>query len=638
LPPHATARLGTLRLTQAGHSVSFSPDGISIATSGHGNGRWHADMDPETDPRHQNIRIWDVATGKERRRLAGSGDYLAFSPDSRALAIGDHSGVSMRDVRSGKRLWHWALASDKHSPRYGGVAFAPDGKSVAVPVGLGFAEDKGTVRILSAATGKEVRSFLTRARFVAYAPAGKTLASFDSYGKKKGASLWDPAAGKLLHDLAFAEAVTQVVFSHDSRTVAVAGNTVALFDVRSGKEVRKVDAGGIGYPLRFTADGKRLRTGEWSLDLATGEQKRHFEESNGYGVALSSDSRVWATSDHGALRLWDTASERELVPLGRHRGPIGHILPSADGRTIRTVCRWDETIREWDALTGKPLGVARLPPWPRFSAASADGKRLATPCPWSEYAIYDVSSGDLAEGGEANVNAGALALSVDGRRVAAVSAGKVRLWDAVAGKKLHEMKAEPAALAFSADGKTLAGASDLDRLELWDTATGKPRRGHRWRPAARKHPADSSLAAAGSDGAFMLFADKATPSPAAGLVFSPTGALLAVSSGFHRVRRQGFDSPDAGLVRVYDVATGKELFQLSGVEPVVAFSPDGKTLAAGAHGDHAVELREAATGRLLRRFIGHEGEVTSLAFTADGRRLISGSADGTGLVWDVAGG
>ena len=97
------------------------------------------------------------------------------------------------------------------------------------------------------------------------------------------------------------------------------------------------------------------------------------------------------------------------------------------------------------------------------------------------------------------------------------------------------------------------------------------------------------------------------------------------------------DRPDAGLVRLYDLTTGAELFQLAHQEPLLAFSPDGKTLATGGHEDHAVYLWDASTGKQLRRFTGHQGTITALAFSPDGRRLISGSADSTALVWDVTG-
>jgi WD domain, G-beta repeat len=73
----------------------------------------------------------------------------------------------------------------------------------------------------------------------------------------------------------------------------------------------------------------------------------------------------------------------------------------------------------------------------------------------------------------------------------------------------------------------------------------------------------------------------------------------------------------------------------------LAFSPDGRILVSSSgtyHSDNDVTVRawDVATGRELRRFEGHRGAVWTVAFTPDGHSVVSGSEDGTGLVWDVS--
>lgn len=69
----------------------------------------------------------------------------------------------------------------------------------------------------------------------------------------------------------------------------------------------------------------------------------------------------------------------------------------------------------------------------------------------------------------------------------------------------------------------------------------------------------------------------------------------------------------------------------------LAFSPDGKTLAADAN-DGTLRLFDQATGRELRAFKGHADKVRSASFSSDGKRIATASLDQTARIWDVASG
>ena len=117
------------------------------------------------------------------------------------------------------------------------------------------------------------------------------------------------------------------------------------------------------------------------------------------------------------------------------------------------------------------------------------------------------------------------------------------------------------------------------------------------------------------------------------LVFSPDGKTAALADGktVHlidlRTGRPRCGFPDWGFS--YSFAAN------------IAFSPDGKLLAAGGAevnsngGSNGVRLIEVATGQVVRPLTGHTGWVGTVAFSPNGKLLASGSRDTTILLWDV---
>ena len=127
---------------------------------------------------------------------------------------------------------------------------------------------------------------------------------------------------------------------------------------------------------------------------------------------------------------------------------------------------------------------------------------------------------------------------------------------------------------------------------------------------------------------------------------------LACSPDGKRALTGGLDSDRT--VRLWDLETGEELRQMVGHgERImgVAFSPDGR-LAASAAWDATVRLWDLQTGKEVRRFpdpasrdetgkggrpfVGHKGHVYGVAFSPDGKYLVSGDESGELLLWDAA--
>src|SRR5262249_7711414 len=112
------------------------------------------------------------------------------------------------------------------------------------------------------------------------------------------------------------------------------------------------------------------------------------------------------------------------------------------------------------------------------------------------------------------------------------------------------------------------------------------------------------------------------------LAFTPDGKRLACG---HR---------DGLPVIVWDAATGKELLSLRGHPEAVryvAFSSDGKYIVTGGT-DGVLKVWEGVTGQEILALKGHKRAITSVVFSPDRRRIVSGSLDGAVKVWDAASG
>jgi WD40 repeat protein len=516
------------------------------------------------------------------------------------------------------------------------VCFSPNGAYVASVVSSGSFRLDHVVVVFDAATGQRVALIGGDEKRVAYdiafTPDGDTLVS----NGQGGIRCWSTRDWKQTRRLNPVEEYlgTRVAISPTGRmlgAIAFSGdrNTfLDLWNVDSGERLRRIR--GRAYCLdriAFSPDGgliaggsgiRKLRVWDCSSGAIVFTFDMPDETPEVHSVAFSRDGGVLAVGSYGGggpIYLWDISRQTQSASVRMEpRKLIGHasavdaLAYSPDGALLASGSH-DQTIRFWDTATGTEL--ARLEGH-REGVRSLDFSRDAR---W-------LASGDYG--------------------------GTIRVWDVA--KRAARDPVEPnegtvESVAFAPDGRTMASGGQDRMLRIWDVGT-------RTSTTIGRHP-DYGVAqvAFSPDGRLALVADGAQRRPSRlprsiraydmqtkELVFAlPCGereiTCMAVSLDGRFIASSSNDS----FVRLWDLSTKQPLWEFE--PPVnyrptnVALSPRGDLMAITGHG-RTVQVWNRSLRQQLRELTGHSDTVSSLAFSADGAYLISGSGDNTARIWD----
>jgi WD40 repeat protein len=403
-------------------------------------------------------------------------------------------------------------------------------------------------------------------------------------------------------------------------------------------------------------------------------------------VAFHPDGRTLLTSSFdGTAQIWDVRTQQPTAPALKHKGRVVLAWFSPDGNMIVTGSE-DKTARLWDGRTGKPIRE----PLPHngnahVAAFSPNSEMVVTGAGEGDGSVrvWDTRTGKLVGkvlGPFAPVVS--VDFSPDNRLVASGHyGGAVEIWDVQTSNQVAMLNHRDTAqvVAFSPDGKTLLTGSHDRTAQLWRTDSWKPlgkpmlHQGQVWAGTFLKK---GRVVATGSwDGSAALW-DASTGEPIGEAMSQGPVIVLAASADGQQLMTACQDNsarlwtiaevlPDkAGLAGTDDPASIRRLinvgfstvhrnnFSLSWwtatqewfTKPVerapvngwtMAYSQDGE-LACAATPGRPVIWQPRSGKRMLE--LPHDGEIDTVAFSRDGKIVVTGGADRKARLWDTQSG
>ncbi len=534
----------------------------------------------------------DVRSQIESANVQNKTNNSEQQPNDTTAAIAE---AQADEITEDSTKWRLPIAAKARLGK-GGInvmQFSPDGTLLAVGGNIG-------VWLYDAKTGKEISLFPGACQSLAFSPDGRFLANGGG-GNVGGSGRYH-------------------------------GKEVQLWEVSTGKRVPFAKSPSAASALLFSEDGKTLISlGDWGdtigdLNIETGEmnlktfRERPKDRAYSESYALTHD-KLAVGGVSGKVQLWDPIYSGQFeqediqVEMFFEMGKNDHILglafsPNgsqlAIGSVNTTVLLWDTTGNNEPIILRKHTGRASALGYSPVLAFSPNGKMLA--------------SGDTEN--------------------------TVQLWDTGTGKLLATLTGHInniTALTFSPDGSTLASASADGAVLFWNTETNNPLpihiSDHTHTQRGMAILKDSNMLASVAYNGIITFWDLKTQRKAnfqtkghcdvlQTLAFSSDGTKLAIA---HQQR-----------IQLTDVRTGRELARLTvtkdRIVSAMAVSPDGKTVALGSSGE--IRLWNTDTGKMLNMAftdipLPMMSQISTIIFSLDGKKLVSGDLQGKVQIWDV---
>jgi WD40 repeat protein/serine/threonine protein kinase len=376
------------------------------------------------------------------------------------------------------------------------------------------------------------------------------------------------------------------------------------------------------------------------------------------GSRIAAGTGLWGSNEPGEVRVWDAATGDEISVIPQPTSVTG-LSFSSDGKLLAaSAVPWERRkqslVTVWDMTDGSEKLSIKSVDYV-YSVSFGAEAQLALGCTNGKIKIWDVNARKelLAMSGHSDA-VFSLSYRSDGRRLVSGSRdGSVRLWDATDGRELATVPGigDVRTVDFSPADQRVAVGTFGGHILMMDASGDRLRQIVRHPPAVGvfsiRFSPDGTLLAIGTRGQGVKLWDawsgeelrvfRAHLGFATNVAFSPNGRRLASGGNDHQLK-------------VWDLTNDPPLSQLprskSGTYvSCIAYSPDGERLAIGYGLKTEARARHPEGMRLIIRngsesilFQGHSDSITSVAFTPNGRRVVTGSKDKTVRLWNASNG
>lgn len=611
--------------------------------------------------------------------LFGFSSRSAMSPNGALLAVADQKSLQLFNAHNGALL--------RALPSQGVVSSV---RFVGGGTHLLSATQDGLVRRWDVQSGAELWSAQSLESILALSPDGSLALMWADHSVER-LQIWNIATSALLHTLKveidFGYAGAE--FSGDGKRLALGGRggRVMVWDVQSGalrwsaqedpaplvrhklsSRFEDIDRGFnlLASPARslaFSADGRWLlssvatRVVIWDVDRGTAHHRLDGHQEEVQCAAFSADgSLIVAGADDGAIKMWRRENGRRVWSFYvRNECYVRSVQFTPDGAAV--VSQDVEAIRWWSTEHGGFLhSIGSVPGALSAVRPSPDGVHLVSGGRDGAVRLWDIEQGRCVQVFRGHTKA-VSDVGFSGSAGWAVSGSgdlSVRIWGAKSGELVKVLGGRGGwlqRLVSMGHGSILRRLIDGDPKNVIvvrspASADRASVRRLKWmyKPltsALKWHVRGVCSTAISDDGRYALSADWSGFVRLWGL---PSGSLLQIwdcGSPSERVafsRRGGLVMAASGeAVWAWDMNSGAQVHRADArremLDAATAFSPDGAyALCTSGTGAYLVSLQE---NKVVRRFEGHQANVSCTALSPDGRRALTGDRDHTIRLWDV---